>query len=225
MVRVALVTGAGQGLGYQTAIDLARLGYEVIMSSRNIEHLEKGESITPFRLDVTNDQEVQECYAWILKTFGRLDVLVNNAAIYWERERGDFSIEGFKKTFDVNLLGAFRVTETVLPQMIEQDYGRVVNVSSGMGRFYKVEQESLFYSVSKLALNAYTLALAKKLPTSGNVLVNAVCPGWVRTRMGTDSAVRSLEEGVEGIIWAATLPKDGPSGQFFRDKTPLDWME
>jgi NAD(P)-dependent dehydrogenase (short-subunit alcohol dehydrogenase family) len=225
MVKVALVTGAGRGLGHQTSMELAKLGCKVIMASRCVEHLKKNNLIIPYCLNVDEDQEVQKCYAWILETFGRLDILINNAAIYWEREHLEMTTEGFRQTLNTNLLGPFRTTETFLPQMISQKYGRIVNVSSGMGRFLKVDGSSLFYSISKLALNAYTAALSKKLASHSNILVNAVCPGWVRTRMGTKLAVRSVKEGAKGIVWAATLPENGPSGQFFRDGNPLNWME
>jgi NAD(P)-dependent dehydrogenase (short-subunit alcohol dehydrogenase family) len=225
MVKVALVTGAGRGLGYQTSIELAKLGCKVVMVSRCVEHLEKTDLMYPYRLNIDEDQEVQNGYTWVMETFGKLDILINNAAIYWERERLDMTAEGFRQTLNTNLLGAFRITEVFLPKMMDQKYGRIVNVSSGMGRFFKVDHGSLFYSISKLALNAYTVALAKRLASYPDILVNAVCPGWVRTRMGTESAVRSVEEGAKGIVWAATLPENGFSGQFFRDQKPLNWVD
>jgi NAD(P)-dependent dehydrogenase (short-subunit alcohol dehydrogenase family) len=224
MVEVALVTGAGQGLGYYTAQALAKQGCQVIMTSRSIEHLNGERNLTPFKLDVTNDKEVTACSNWIRKTFGKLDILINNAAVYLERDLEHRTPTDFLHTLNTNLLGAYRVTEAMLPLMIKNKRGRIVNVSSGMGRFMEIEQESLFYSISKLGLNAYTMALHKKLSAFPNILINAVCPGWVKTRMGTEAAVRSIEEGAQGIIWAATLPEEGPSGQFFRDGTPLDWI-
>ena len=225
MVKVALVTGAGQGLGHQTSLELAKLGYRVIMASRCIQHLEPSSLLFPYCLNINEDEEVQNCYEWVLKTFGKLDVLVNNAAIFWEREHDKMTTEGFKETINTNLLGAFRTTQMFLPQMMQHQYGRIVNVSSGMGRFLKIEENNLFYSISKLALNAYTAVLGKKLASYSNILVNAVCPGWVRTRMGTHLAVRTVQEGAKGIIWAVTLPENGPSGKFFRDGKPLNWME
>jgi NAD(P)-dependent dehydrogenase (short-subunit alcohol dehydrogenase family) len=225
MVKIALVTGAGQGLGQQISIELSKLNYKVIVASRCVDHLKETNHMIPYRLNVDEDKEVQKCYDWTMATFGKLDILINNAAIYWEREHADMTAEGFMQTLNTNLLGAFRTTEIFLPQMINQKYGRIVNVSSGMGRFFKVNDTSLFYSTSKLALNAYTVALGKRVASHSNILVNAVCPGWVRTRMGTELAARSVEEGVTGIIWAATLPKNGPSGRFFRDGKPLNWME
>ena len=106
--------------------------------------------------------------------------------------------------------------------MIAGGYGRVVNVSSGMGSLSDMGGRSLGYKASKTALNALTRVLAGEVKGEG-IKVNAVCPGWVRTDMGGPSASRSLEQGASGIVWAATLPEDGPSGGFFRDGKPLDW--
>jgi len=98
----------------------------------------------------------------------------------------------------------------------------VVNVSSGSGSLQNATAGSPAYSTSKAALNMLTIQLAADLK-SDDIKVNAVCPGWVSTKMGGPEAPRSVEEGASGIVWAATLPDDGPTGGFFRDGESIKW--
>jgi NAD(P)-dependent dehydrogenase (short-subunit alcohol dehydrogenase family) len=157
------------------------------------------------------------------RSAGRLDVLVNNAGILydtWQRAL-DADLAVVRKVFDTNTLGAWRVSQAFLPLLRRSRHGRIVNVSSGAGAFASMDGHAPAYSISKVALNALTCMLAAELRPAG-ILVNAVCPGWVETDMG-GAGGRPVAEGAAGIVWAATLPDNGPSGGFFRDGKPIEW--
>lgn len=156
------------------------------------------------------------------RTVGRLDVLVHNAGIYPGGRASTIDLEVVRQALDVNAIGPWRMSMAVLPLMRRHRYGRIVNVSSEAGSLASMGGDTPAYNVSKAALNAITRVLAADLRGTG-ILVNAVCPGWVRTDMGGPDAPRSPEEAAAGIVWAATLPADGPTGQFFRDGKPLPW--
>jgi NAD(P)-dependent dehydrogenase (short-subunit alcohol dehydrogenase family) len=126
-----------------------------------------------------------------------------------------------RATFEANFFGPFRTSVRLVPPMIERGYGRVVNVSSGAGQITDMTSYSPAYSVSKAALNALTRQFA--LASRGDVKINAMCPGWVRTDMGGSAAPRSPEDAADTIVWLATLPADGPSNGFFRDRRPIPW--
>jgi NAD(P)-dependent dehydrogenase (short-subunit alcohol dehydrogenase family) len=228
--RTALVTGANRGLGFEASRQLGRLGLRVVVGGRELAKAERaaetlrGEGLdaTPFELDVSSDGS---CAG--LAGLGPVDVLVNNAGVVAESGRPSRSAlavppEDLRRAFETNTLGAYRTIQALAPAMRDRGYGRIVNVSSGMGQLADMHGGSPAYRVSKVGLNALTRILAHELAGTG-VLVNSVCPGWVRTDMGGPSARLSSEEGVETIVWAATLPDDGPSGGFFRYKQPIPW--
>jgi NAD(P)-dependent dehydrogenase (short-subunit alcohol dehydrogenase family) len=229
---VALVTGANRGIGLEVVRQLARLGFTVILGSRDERKGEEaaadltrdGLKVQARRLDVTDESSVEELRRWVEGRFGRLDVLVNNAAILydtWQRaENADFRI--VREAFETNTLGAWRVSKAFIPLLRAGAGGRVVNVSSESGSLASMGGGTPAYSVSKAALNALTRMLADELRRDG-ILVNSVCPGWVATEMGGPNAPRTPAEGAAGIVWAATLPDDGPTGGFFRDGEPLPW--
>ena len=178
-----------------------------------------GGDITPLQLDVADPESVRAAAAGL----ERLDVLVNNAAILYDTwQRGvDADLDQVQAALDVNLLGAWRVTQAVLPLLRRSPAGRIVNVSSGAGALHDMGGGTPAYRTSKAALNALTRVLAAELRGDG-ILVNAVCPGWVATDMG-GSGGRPVADGAAGIVWAATLPDDGPTSGFFRDGRPIDW--
>jgi NAD(P)-dependent dehydrogenase (short-subunit alcohol dehydrogenase family) len=160
----------------------------------------------------------------VLKEFGRLDVLVNNAGVYPDEGISVFEVplETVQLTMAINFYGPFHLCRAFVPLMRRQNYGRVVNVSSGAGSITELAGRTAAYKLSKVALNALTRIVADEV-RGHNIKVNAMCPGWVRTEMGGPAAPRSVEEAVDTIIWLATLGDDGPTGGFFRDQQPIPW--
>lgn len=223
--RTALVTGANRGLGAAVAARLYELGYDVVLSARDREAAERsakalGARVRAVRLDVTDPDDVSAAR----ETVGPIDILVSNAGIMLDMGQSPSGIDlGLvERHLAVNAVGAWRVAQAFLPGMVERRWGRVVTVSSGTGSF----ANGLFtgapaYALSKAALNAVTVLLAREAEGSG-VLVNAVNPGLVRTRMRPD-AERTPAEAAEDVVWAATLPDDGPTGAFLRSGRRIDW--
>ena len=231
---VAIVTGGNRGLGLETGRQLAGLGYQVVLTSRSLKAgeaaaaalRESGLAAVARQLDVTDPVSVDRLVADVDSTYERIDVLVNNAGVVLrpadDRATLQVDIETIRQTLEVNTLAPLRLCQAVVPVMRRVGYGRVVNVSSGMGQLDDMESGWPAYRISKTALSAVTRLVAREV-SGANILVNAVCPGWVRTDMGGDSAPRDVEEGASGIVWAATLPDRGPSGGFFRDGRPIPW--
>ena len=228
MQKIALVTGANKGLGFATAEELAKQGYKVILTSRSDKGEEKTKELkdqgldVEFRkLDIQDEKSIQALFDGVKKDFGRLDVLVNNGAILLDRER-QADKKMLLETFETNVVGNYLLIEKFLPLMIANKYGRIVNVSSGMGELTYMSSDFPAYRISKTALNAVTRIFhaQKKIP---EVLINSVCPGWVKTDMGSDRAPLTIDQGIKGIVWAATLPEGGPSGDFFRHGEKIEW--
>jgi len=237
--RIAVVTGANRGLGFETARQLARLGQLVVLTGRReqetataAERLRREGLAVDWRVvDVRDDAAIANLVAYLERQYRRLDVLVNNAGEFLEssEKRGGRSASALEtpravllQSFDNNAAGAFMTAVMLIPLMQRHDYGRIVNVSSGMGALTDMNGQWPGYRLSKTALNAVTRILADELQDTG-IKVNSVCPGWVRTEMGGADATRSVAEGADTIMWAATLPDDGPSGGFFRDRKPIPW--
>src|ERR671920_1766120 len=227
--RVALVSGGNRGIGLEVGRQLSGRGITVVIGSRDEE---KGRAaaeelegdVIPCQLDVADAGSVDRMAVFLEEEFGRLDILVNNAAISNdEGQRGvDADLARVKESMEANLFGAWRLCEAAIPLMQRNGYGRIVNVSTGLAALDDMGGGSPGYRVSKTALNALTRILASELRGSG-ILVNAVNPGWVQTDMGGTGATRSVEEGAEALVWAATLPNNGPNGGFFRDREPVAW--
>jgi NAD(P)-dependent dehydrogenase (short-subunit alcohol dehydrogenase family) len=174
---------------------------------------------------VANARSIKNAQSEIATKYGHLDVLVNNAGINYDtwQTAENADIDGtVMETITTNLLGPWRVCQAFLPLLRKSQAARIVNVSSESGSLANMGAGPPAYQVTKGALNALTRTLAGEL-RQAHILVNAVCPGWVATDMGGAGAPRSLEEGAAGIVWAATLPENGPTGGFFRDGRPLPW--
>jgi NAD(P)-dependent dehydrogenase (short-subunit alcohol dehydrogenase family) len=227
--KVALVSGANRGIGREVARQLVDQGYKVVVGSRDLGKgettaAELGDGAVAAQLDVRDDASVREAVSFVEREFGRLDVLVNNAGITdrWRGTAAEADFDQVQEILDTNLFGSWRLAKAALPLMRRNGYGRIVNVSSGMGQLSDMGGHSPGYRVSKTGLNALTRILTAELADE-NILVNSVCPGWVRTDMGGQNARRSVEEGADTPVWLATLPDDGPTGGFFRDRKPIPW--
>ncbi|MCB9766299.1 MAG: SDR family NAD(P)-dependent oxidoreductase [Alphaproteobacteria bacterium] len=230
--RVVVITGANRGLGFATARDLAAAGHRVILTARTAEKARaaadrlaaEGLTVQPEACDVSDAASVAAFVARVLKDPGRVDVLINNAGVILEGHASgtlEVSRETIAQALNINTLGAWQLTQALLPGMNARSYGRVVNVSSGMGALSDMGSGYPAYRITKATLNVMTVLFSHA--AAEGVKVNSVCPGWVRTDMGGPNANRSLAEGIAGIVWAATLPEDGPSGGFFRDGRRVDW--
>lgn len=229
--KIALVTGSNKGLGFETCRQLARLGITVILSSRNFSKgkipskllVEEGLNILFYQLDVSNQVNISRIANQIEKRFGQLDILVDNAAILYDTWQNAINadLDVVYQALMTNLFGPWRLSQVCIPIMKRNKYGRIVNVSSGAGSLHYTTAGTPAYSVSKAALNAFTRILAAELYGT-SILVNSIDPGWVATDMGGHGG-RPVEEGAKGIVWAATLPDNGPTGGFFFDGKATPW--
>ncbi|MCY4071093.1 MAG: SDR family oxidoreductase [Chloroflexi bacterium] len=229
MSAIALVTGANRGIGKEVCRQLAGRGILVLLTARDLTRAQAAcqeigaDNIHPMQLDVTDDASLQRLRVEIEAEYERLDVLVNNAAIHydhWQKTlEADFNI--VSEAINTNLYGPWRMAKALAPLLKKSAGPRIVNVSSGSGALSTMGAGPPAYNVSKTALNALTRMLAAEMAVDG-VLVNAICPGWVATEMGGEGG-RPIPDGAAGIVWAATLPDDGPTGGFFRDQQPLEW--
>ncbi len=225
-MKTALVTGGNRGIGLAIVKGLSERGYQVLLGSRD---LQGGETIAAslagtveaVQLDLSNRDRLQDQMQSILATYPVIDSLINNAGVLKHGNVLSVSKTDFYESIQVNFLAAFDLIRLVVPGMVQREYGRIVNISSGWGSFDEGLAGPAAYSVSKAALNALTLTLAQSVPST--VKVNSMCPGWVRTQMGGEAAPRSPEEGAKTAIWLATLPDDGPTGGFFRDQRLIEW--
>lgn len=228
---LAIVTGANRGIGLEVCRQLAERGYTAILGSRDLAKGERAAaalkltngSVISRQLDVTDLNSIHNLRAWVEAEYGHLDVLVNNAAINYDTYQKAVSadLDNVRETLETNIFGAWQMTQAFLPLLQKSPHPRIVNVSSESGSLTSMGGGTPGYSLSKAGLNALTRMLAAELRGS-RVLVNAVCPGWVATDMG-GAGGRPVEQGAASILWAVTLPDNGPSGGFFRDGRPLAW--
>ncbi|MEM7642747.1 MAG: SDR family NAD(P)-dependent oxidoreductase [Pseudomonadota bacterium] len=207
----ALVTGGNRGIGRAIAEGLRDRGLDVTVGSRDGTG---PDGCVVIAMDLRNDASMEAGLAQL----GSVDVLVNNAGVLWDEGLFD-DPDHFDASIEVMVRAPYRLMRALMPGMGPS--GRVVNISSGWGSFAEGLGGGGAYAVGKAALNALTVRAASQAPRG--VKINAMCPGWVRTRMGGPRANRSPEEGADTAIWLATLPDDGPTGGFFRDRRPIEW--
>lgn len=222
MTPVALVSGASRGIGAEIARQLASdHGFVVFAGARDPDDVEEAEGIIPVELDVTDQGDVEAVQEQIGSDPGHLDALINNAGVYGDPVGVvDYELDRAHEVFEVNTFGPWRLCQAFVPLLQRSSQPRIVNVSSGAGQLSDMNGGRAAYRLSKAALNALTRTLASD---ERGIKVNSMCPGWVRTDMGGSSATRSVEEGADTAVWLATLPDDGPTGGFFRNREPIPW--
>ncbi len=225
--KTALVTGANRGIGLAIAEGLAeRDDIKVIVAARSAEKAQEtaaqiGHDTSGAAVDLSDPAQVERQAEAIEKEFGPIDILVNNAGIMLSRSGLETATAELTSTLMINTVAQFALIRALAPGMKDRGWGRIVNLSSGWGSFHEGLEGPAAYSISKAALNAVTVTLAREL---GSVVkINSACPGWVRTRMGGPEAPRSPSEGADTPIWLATLPDNGPTGGFFRNRQEIKW--
>jgi NAD(P)-dependent dehydrogenase (short-subunit alcohol dehydrogenase family) len=230
--RIAVVTGANRGIGLAIARQLSLRGVHVVLTARDtalgdeaVKTLQgQGLPVSFFPLDVTSDESAARLVDHLRSAWGRLDILINNAGVALDPWVSALNVEMsvFMATYETNVFGVMRVSKALIPLMKEHGYGRVVNLSSNLGSLDKMGGLTVAYRSSKTALNALTRVFAAELKDD-DILVNAMCPGWVKTALGGADAPRSPDEAADTAVWLATLPAGGPTGGFFQDRKPFPW--
>ncbi|MFJ8259847.1 SDR family oxidoreductase [Peribacillus asahii] len=231
-IKVALVTGGNRGIGYELVKQLALKGFKVILTSRNpeigheaVQKLKDSNLNVSFVvMDVDNQESIYHAAATVKKEYGKLDVLINNAAVYLDDNKKLVAMDPsiLERTMATNFFGAYHAIRSFIPIMEQQGYGRIINVSSEYGAMSEMSYPGVgAYKLSKLALNGLTQLIAAEI--KGDIKINAVDPGWVSTDMGGPSASRTPKQAAESILWLATTGPDGPNGEFFRDGQRIGW--
>lgn len=231
--RVALVTGANRGIGREITEQLAQLGVTVVIGSRDIESgraaadaiIQTGGSATNIAIDVADETSVETAIDGILERFGRIDILVNNAGIAIdgpEHRASQPDYSKVKRTLETNLFGTWNCSQQVLPSMVRQGYGRIVNVSTTMASLSNLnDPASPAYRISKVSVNMLTALLAAEFD-GGEILINCMSPGYTKTDM-SPNATRTVAEAADTAVWLATLPNGADTGGFYYEREPLDW--
>ena len=230
MTKTVLVTGGNRGIGFEIVRGYAKEGYKVLLACRDEDSGNEakeeivGGDVHVIKLSLANEQSIIDPIVRAEAVYGPIDILVNNAGMMHDASYSELSADDLNEALQLHVAAPFTLIKQVLPGMVERNFGRIINVSSGWGAFAENLEGPLAYAVSKAALNALTLNVANQIRDDAtDVKVNAMCPGWVHTRMGGKDAPRSPEKGAETAVWLGMLDCDGPSGQFFRDKKHIDW--
>ena len=241
--KVALISGANKGIGFETARQLGKLGYTVLLGSRDalkgevaarqLRH--EGLDARVVKLDVNRQADIDAAVKCIERDFGKLDVLVNNAGVMLEKgwtqnTTSETKMENLRATFEANVFAVVGLTTALLPLLQKATAARIVNVSSILGSVSlqatpgsPTYGTKLFaYNASKAALNMFTIHLAHELRKT-KIKVNSAHPGWVKTDLGGSSAPMSAAEGAKTEVQLATLPEDGPTGGFFHLGEAIAW--
>lgn len=236
--KIALITGANKGLGFEISRQLARLGIKVVMGVRDAirgevavnQLLSDGLDVEFKCLDVTDAESIEAIRSHIEKTYGKLDILINNAGVCLDsgQKSSEVSLEVIRRTLETNFIGAVAMTQALLPLIHKSEAGRIVNMSSGRGSLTQHSDpnchyaKTLAYNSSKTALNSFTVMLASELKDTA-IKVNSADPDWCRTDMGTEAATHSAKEGADTPVWLATLSAEGSTGGFFNSRNPVPW--
>lgn len=230
--QVALVTGANRGIGYELVKQLALNGFKAILASRDLSKgheaaqnlKQSGLDVSFVRVDVDDQESIRQAALTVNETFGRLDVLINNAGVYLDENEKLLKMDPaiLEQTMSTNFFGAYHVIRSFVPIMEKRGYGRIINISSEYGMMHEMSERGVgAYKLSKLALNGLTRLVAAEI--QGDIKINAVCPGWVRTDMGGPAAPRTPKQAAESILWLATIGSEGPQGGFFRNGKAINW--
>lgn len=240
--KVALITGANKGIGFETARQLGKLGITVMVGARDFAKGEtaasvlRGEGIDarPKRLNVVNEADRAAAAEHIEKEFGHLDILINNAAVMLDPRGGNQTsttpLSILRETFETNFFAAVALTQTLLPLIRKSAAGRIVNLTSILASLTLhatkgspiYDAKTFAYDASKSAINAFTIHLAHELRGT-NIKVNSAHPGWVKTEMGGEGAEMEIVDGARTSVQLATLPPDGPTGGYFHMGESLPW--
>lgn len=235
MKKIALITGANRGIGFEIARQLGKQGITILLGCRDITRAETAAAILQeehidvqaIELDVTNHEQILAVVKKIEAEYGRLDILVNNAGTFLDHLGNDLDV--MRQSFEVNVFGPYALSEALLPLLKASPEGRIVNQSSILGSLGTIKSNPFYakisapaYTSSKAALNAITAQLSIRLEGT-QVKVNACHPGWVKTDMGGEYATMEIQEGAETAVRLATLPKEGPTGGFYHKGDALPW--
>jgi NAD(P)-dependent dehydrogenase (short-subunit alcohol dehydrogenase family) len=240
--RIALITGSNRGIGYETAKQLAKRGFHVVIAARDEAGAQKAVktiqagwlgtsaaspqsgTVTYLQLDVSSSSSIHTAASRFADISDHLDVLINNAGIYPDKGLNILTVsrERMVETLQTNTFGQLEVTQAFLPYLRKGTAARVINLSSGYGQLEGLSAGVPSYCLSKLALNGLTIMLAEALQAD-RIAVNSMCPGWVRTDMGGPDASRSVEEGADTAVWLADEAPHELTGKFFRDRQEIPW--
>lgn len=232
--KIAVVTGANRGIGLAVTRQLAEQGIRVLAGCRRANAADDlkamqslGMPVEAVSIAVDDRESVAALADSIEQRFGGLDILINNAGVALDHWQSFFelSAECLRETLETNVIGALHCSQLLVPLIKRRGKGRVVNVSTELASMSEMQMGStVAYRSSKAALNAMTVLLAKEMEKEfPEILVNAACPGWVKTALGGPDAPRSPDEGADTIVWLATLPEGGVTGGLFRDRAPYPW--
>ncbi|KOR32287.1 hypothetical protein TI05_08230 [Achromatium sp. WMS3] len=231
--RIALVTGANRGLGFEICRQLAQQGIQVILTARNYNKgkmaahalVQQGYAVYVQQVDITQPTQIQTLLNYIKTKFNRLDILINNAGIYIDQQQPALSITSHNilQAVETDVCGTFAMSQAVIPLMQKHNYGRIVNISSTSSLLANMNDDvGLAYKICKTSINAITVVLANAV-ADYNILINAATPGWIKTDMGGEQAPLSVQTGADTPVWLATLPDDGPNGGLFCQRQRLSW--
>ena len=229
--KTALVTGGNRGIGFAIAQGLLNQGFQVIITSRSLDKARKAAGklssfgqVIPIELNIVDDNSINQAFQSIQSQIDKLDVLINNAGIYPDEGVNILNIDRLllHKTLNINTFGALSMVQEFLPLLKKSSDARIINISSGFGEINGLSSDYPSYCLSKLALNGATIMLSQAL-RSQNIVVNAICPGWVKTDMGGSSAPRTPELRADTAVWLATEAPRNETGKYWRDRKVISY--